>query len=157
MTPPTPGSQCPGDPTRNIFSVGRIMLQRPAGEQVRLHRFLGRWLILRVTEAVDGDLLPKYRRDVDGVAINVIVDPASIRGEHGGFCDTIALDHEGCFRQCFPGLRWPVIFIIDPAGELVAILSDIVFEPFMQSLVRDGRGSPSARPVNAIDRGDLYS
>lgn len=150
-----PGSVCLADPLGHKHTFDRVLLYRPAGETIRLHRFRGRWLTLRVAEGPDEAMLPSHRQDVDGIALNVIVDSSKTIGHLNGFKDTIAFDRTGSLGQCFPGLQWPAIFIIDPAGELVAILSDDNYETFMHSLVQDGRTSPTYGGVDAIDRADL--
>jgi len=151
-----PGAPCLGTQDRHTHGLGRLHVSRLAGDLIRLNRFRGRWLILRVTEAPDGALLPGLREGVDGVALNVFLDPASVNGKLNGHCpETIAIDHAGAFRRCFPQQEWPATFIVDPVGELVAILSDECYEPFVQSLIRDGRMYPSFGRVEAIDRTDL--
>ena len=150
-----PGAMCLADMLGHHNTFDRVCLYRPAGETIRLHRFLGRWLFLRVADGPDGAMLPGHRQDVDGVALNVIIDPSRTAGHPNGWADTIAFDRTGSFDRRFPELQWPATFIIDPTGELVAILTDETYEPFVQSLVRAGRTSPSYGGIEAIDRADL--
>ncbi len=149
-----PDGRHPVKDRHNVRPVGSIVLRDRIGRSVSLHRYVGRWLVLRVSDLPDGEHLSRCCDGLDGVVMDVVVDeeslPESEHCSHRG-C-TCMLDDDGIFSRWFPALQWPATFVIDPSGELVAILNDETCEPFMQSLVRRSRSAPS---FGAIDRGEI--
>jgi hypothetical protein len=133
------------------FNLDEIVFHKPGGTTLSLRRFLGRWIIMRVIESLDAGLLPERRDGLDSVAMNVVVNPEALDGTPATLPDTV-LDDAHAFRKSFPGLSWPSTFVIDPSGQLVAILSDESYEPFMHCLVGSGR---STQLSGAIDLGDI--
>ena len=133
------------------FGIDRIILRKSCGSTLSLHRFLGRWIIMRVTDVPDGGMLPGCRPGIDGVTMNVVTDPDAFSRGLSSIEDTV-VDHAGSFERSFPGLHWPATFVIDPAGRLVAILTDESYEPFVQTIVRNG---PTSHSDGAVDLGDI--
>jgi hypothetical protein len=131
-----------------------IALRDRSGRSVSLHRYVGRWLVLRVSDLPNSDHLLRCCRDLDGVVIDVVTDEGALpESEHfsrnGLSC---LLDGDGSFPRWFPALQWPATFVIDPSGKLIAILTDETCEPFMRSIGRCGR---SASTFGAVDLGDI--
>lgn len=131
----------------------RIVLHRHGGCTVSLHRFAGRWVILRVAEAPDGDgLLESAVGDLDAVVLNVVAGPVNGAVPGRERIAEVVYDADGHLAERFPSLTWPSTFVVDPDGQLSAILSDQAFGPFLAELVRRERAHD---PSGAIDRRDL--
>lgn len=131
----------------------RIVLHRHGGCTVSLHRFAGRWVILRVAEGKDDSaLLEGAVGGLDAVVLNVVPGPVNGVTPLPASTAEVVYDADGHLAERFPSLTWPSTFVVDPDGQLSAILSDQAFGPFLAELVRRERAHD---PSGAIDRRDL--
>jgi hypothetical protein len=128
-----------------------LLLRRPSGATVSLHRYAGRWLIARVSDVdpgeapPSGDLLPE-----DFVPVFVVsgpIPPGAARDDGGVVYDTAR-----AFATRFPAIDLPATYVIDPEGRLVAILDDHGWPGFLEGLIRETGKAPAH---GAIDRRDL--
>ena len=131
-----------------------LRFSKACGGPISLHRFAGRWVILRVVESFDGKiLLSNGARRLDAVPLNVVCGPVKVSDgeEHG---EPVVFDPTASIAERFPALQWPATFIIDPEGHLVAILTDQSYDAFLHELVQ--KWVP-AHPPGTIDGGDITS
>jgi hypothetical protein len=133
----------------------RLVLNKPTGDTFSLHRFAGRWIIVRVAERLDAaGLLPESTPGLDAVALNVVAGPIVQPNGTAHGAGEIAFDTDHLVEQRFPTLDWPAIFVLDPHGRLAAILTDEAYGDFLAELVRRQRRLQTS---GAIDRRDIHS
>lgn len=129
-----------------------VVLRKRAGEVFSLHRYAGRWLVLRVVDEPGAVELPAIRQGFDAIALSVVAGETSHGLQSVLEGDSTVYDGGCWFKRSFPSLSWPATFVINPAGQLAAILNDDTYESFVRSLVGSGRGASSH---GAIDLGDI--
>jgi hypothetical protein len=126
-----------------------LRLYKPCGGAVSLHRYSGRWIVLRLTEQQPepdrtlGDL-----SRADFVPINVVAGPILP-------VDTnlpVMFDTTHGFARRFPAIACPATFVIDPEGRLIAILDDHGWTEFLDALLKTSARAPAH---GAIDQQDL--
>jgi hypothetical protein len=131
-----------------------LRLAKACGGPISLHRYAGRWVILRVAASFDGKvLLSNGARRLDAVPLNVIPGPvqADVGADHG---EPVVFDPMDLIAERFPALDWPATFILDPHGHLVAILTDESYDSFLHELVHT---LGPHHPQGTIDGGDITS
>lgn len=134
-------------PHPNLLSDLRLV--KPCGGSVSLHRYAGRWVVLRVTEQPpDSDRAIGTLPAADFVALNVVSGPAMEAGAR----PAVVFDPRHGFAHRFPAIDFPATFVIDPEGRLIAVLDDHGWPEFLKALVRE-TGSRQAR--GAIDQQDI--
>ena len=126
-----------------------LQLVQACGSAVSLHRYAGRWLVVRLTERPPdpshaiGDL-----PSTDFVPLNVVDGP----GPASPSPVQVLFDPTHGFTRRFPALDCPATFVIDPEGRLIAILDDQGWPEFLEELIRHtGR----ATAHGAIDQQDI--
>lgn len=134
-------------PHPNLLSDLRLV--KSCGTAVSLHRYAGRWVIIRLTERPPDS--PQALGDLpsaDFVPLNVVDGPASSAGS------TVPLlfDPTHGFTRNFPGLGCPATFVLDPDGRLIAILDDQGWPEFLEELIRQTHRVPAH---GAIDQQDI--
>ncbi len=126
-----------------------LRLVKPCGAAVSLHRYAGRWVVIRLTEHPPDT--PQALADLsvsDFVSLNVVDGPAS------SIASPVPLlfDPMHGFVQHFPALNCPATFVIDPEGRLIAILDDQGWPEFLEELFRQNGRVPAH---GAIDQQDI--
>lgn len=126
-----------------------LRLVKPCGGSVSLHRYAGRWVVLRVTEQPpDSERAVGALPEADFVALNVVAGPALAADA----MPPLVFDPKHGFAHRFPAIDFPATFVIDPDGRLIAILDDHGWPEFLEDLVRQ-TGPQQAR--GAIDKQDI--
>lgn len=126
-----------------------LWLVKPCGGAVSLHRYAGRWVVLRVTEqAADANCSVGDLPVSDFVALDVIAGP--VTGSDAQ--PSLMFDPNHAFAHRFPALEFPAVFVIDPEGRLIAILDDHGWPEFLEELVRQTGTAPAH---GAIDQQDI--
>lgn len=126
-----------------------LRLFKPCGEGVSLHRYAGRWVILRLTDGPPGpgggigDL--PY---ADFMPLNVVSGPIA----HADTGVPVIYDTANGLAHRFPAIDCPATFVIDPEGRLVAILDDHGWPDFLEDLLRQTARKPAR---GAIDQQDI--
>jgi hypothetical protein len=129
-----------------------LQLVKPCGGPVSLHRYAGRWVVVRVTDArPDPDTPVCEVPGVDFVPVNVVTGPI-----RAGQDDSlpVVFDPSDGFAQRFPAIARPATFVVDPEGRLVAILDDHGWPGFLRDLLRPTGRLPAH---GAIDQQDITS
>lgn len=126
-----------------------VRLVQPCGLSVSLHRYAGRWVVVRVTEQPpDADRIVAGGTGMDFVALNVVAgQPAT-----NGGTDALMYDPNHQFAHRFPALDFPATYVIDPDGRLIAVLDDQGWPDFLDELLRQ-TGPVTAH--GAIDQQDI--
>lgn len=133
----------------------RLVFQKHGGISFSLHRYAGRWIILRAAREWDPPaLLDADVRGLDAVMLNVVTGPVIPLSDGDEGVGEIVFDTHHRIESRFPSLDWPATFVLDPEGRLVAILSDTALPIFLSDLVRSQRTTFSS---GAIDRRDIQS
>lgn len=136
----------------DISDIDDIVLQRHTGEVVSLHRYAGRWLVLRVVDDPGAIGQTTIQQGFNAIALNVVLGSEVTGVRTHTDDDTVVFDKACRFRRVFPSLSWPATFIIDPDGQLAAILKDDSYDVFVRSLIGTGRGVTSR---GAVDLGEI--
>lgn len=126
-----------------------LRLSKPCGESVSLHRYAGRWVILRLTDrAPDPDGTIGDLPHADFVPLNVVAGPID------GIAPAVPViyDTAAGFADRFPAIAYPATFVIDPDGRLIAILDDHGWPNFLEELLRQTDRTPAH---GAIDQQDI--
>lgn len=136
----------------DTIDIDDIVLQRCTGEAVSLHRYAGRWLVLRVVDDSGKIGQTTIQQGFNAITLNVVLGSQSADGRNDPDDDTVVFDHASRFRQVFPSLSWPSTFVVDPEGQLAAILNGDSYDVFVRSLISSGQSLTSH---GAIDFGDV--
>jgi hypothetical protein len=126
-----------------------LRLQKPCGEFVSLHRYAGRWVVLRLTDrAPDPDGIIGVVPHTDFVPLNVVAGPI----HEASPVVPVIYDTTAGFAHRFPAIGCPATFVIDPDGRLIAILDDHGWPDFLEELLRQTDRTPAH---GSIDRQDI--
>ena len=126
-----------------------LRLVQTCGSAVSLHRYAGRWVVIRLTEEPpDPARVICNLPSADFVPLNVVDGPATAAVSSV----PILFDQAHGLARRFPALDCPATFVIDPEGRLIAILDDQGWPDFLEELIRQ-TGRVAAR--GAIDQQDI--
>jgi hypothetical protein len=147
ISPCLPGRWGLTGPHPNPLSDLRLF--KPCGTAVSLHRYAGRWVVLRLTEQPpDPSWAPGDLPSADFVPLNVVAGPISATRASV----PIVFDPMHGLSTRFPAIDCPATFVIDPEGRLIAILDDQGWPEFLADLLHHTGRTPAH---GAIDQQDI--
>jgi hypothetical protein len=154
MTPPPCAADGRGLTGPHPNPLSSVILRQPCVHPVSLHRYAGRWIVVRVSEEspAPGEQIGSLA-GIDWVSLNVISGPVTAEPAAGTGHGRVLFDPAAELAMRFPSLAWPATFVLDPDGRLIAILDDRGWPIFIEQLARRG-GQASAG--GAIDQQDIH-
>lgn len=134
------------------LGLGTFVLHRTSGEDVTLHRFAGRWLVLHLVHHLHEARSPDGTPPADALTLTVVSGKSAPNdGTIPG--DAVFFDPDLQLQRLVPGMTLPATLVIDAVGELAAIVTDKHADGVVHTLLSSNPRRPAHGSLSLGDIG----